>query len=113
MSDEGFHDVFFELHHGLPREGPGDDASTLRASLEQLGDGREPASHGVRSLLGASESGGPAADSAAIARRLHLLLPLVTIVVLLALGRSPMRAAFWGVMTAALMIAGCRLGVQA
>ena len=31
MSDDGFHDVFFELHSGLPREGPGDDASTLRA----------------------------------------------------------------------------------
>jgi len=29
--------------------------------------------------------------------RLHLLLPLVGIVVLLAFGRSPMRAAFWGV----------------
>ncbi len=32
--------------------------------------------------------------------RLHLLLPLVGIVALLALGRSPMRAAFWGVMLA-------------
>lgn len=29
--------------------------------------------------------------------RLHLLLPLVVIVVLLGMGRSPMRAAFWGV----------------
>jgi len=37
------------------------------------------------------ESGKVAAD------RLHLLLPLVGIVVLLAFGRSPMRAAFWGV----------------
>ncbi len=34
--------------------------------------------------------------------RLHLLGPLVVIVILLALGRSPMRAAFWGVVTAAL-----------
>lgn len=34
--------------------------------------------------------------------RLHLLLPLVLIVVMLALGRSPMRAAFWGVTAAAL-----------
>ncbi len=34
--------------------------------------------------------------------RLHLLLPLVAIVALLAIGRSPMRAAFWGVATAAL-----------
>jgi TRAP transporter 4TM/12TM fusion protein len=29
--------------------------------------------------------------------RLHLLLPLLVIVVMLAMGRSPMRAAFWGV----------------
>lgn len=34
--------------------------------------------------------------------RLHLLLPLGAIVLLLAMGRSPMRAAFWGVATAAL-----------
>ncbi len=32
-----------------------------------------------------------------VVERLHLLLPLVAIVTLLALGRSPMRAAFWGV----------------
>jgi len=32
--------------------------------------------------------------------RLHLLLPLAFIVGLLAMGRSPMRAAFWGVVTA-------------
>jgi TRAP transporter 4TM/12TM fusion protein len=32
--------------------------------------------------------------------RLHLLLPLGFIVLLLAMGRSPMRAAFWGVVTA-------------
>lgn len=32
--------------------------------------------------------------------RLHLLLPLVAIVILLAMGRSPMRAAFWGVTSA-------------
>ena len=31
--------------------------------------------------------------------RLHLLLPLLIIVVLLAQGRSPMRAAFWGVLS--------------
>jgi TRAP transporter 4TM/12TM fusion protein len=31
--------------------------------------------------------------------RLHLLLPLAAIVTLLALGRSPMRAAFWGVLS--------------
>jgi len=34
--------------------------------------------------------------------RLHLLLPLGFIVLLLAMGRSPMRAAFWGVVTALL-----------
>jgi TRAP transporter 4TM/12TM fusion protein len=32
--------------------------------------------------------------------RLHLLLPLGVIVLLLAMGRSPMRAAFWGVVSA-------------
>lgn len=41
------------------------------------------------------------ADPTPVAGRLHLLLPLVVIVLLLALGRSPMRAAFWGVLTAA------------
>ena len=35
--------------------------------------------------------------------RLHLLLPLVAIVVLLAMGRSPMRAAFWRVTSALVM----------
>lgn len=34
-----------------------------------------------------------------VMRRLHLLLPLLLIVVMLAAGRSPMRAAFWGVMS--------------
>ncbi len=36
----------------------------------------------------------------AVLPRLHLLLPLGFIVLLLAMGRSPMRAAFWGVVTA-------------
>ncbi len=36
-----------------------------------------------------------------IAARIHLLAPIIVIVVFLALGRSPMRAAFWGVITAA------------
>jgi len=36
-----------------------------------------------------------------VANRLHLLIPLIAIVVMLAMGRSPMRAAFWGVMSAA------------
>jgi len=35
--------------------------------------------------------------------RLHLLLPLAIIVVLLGMGRSPMRAAFWGVASALIM----------
>lgn len=38
-----------------------------------------------------------------ILERLHLLLPLAIIVVLLGMGRSPMRAAFWGVTTAFVM----------
>ncbi|MEE8477596.1 MAG: TRAP transporter fused permease subunit, partial [Gemmatimonadales bacterium] len=45
-------------------------------------------------------SGVQGEDSAGIRNRLHLLLPLVVIVVLLAMGRSPMRAAFWGVAAA-------------
>ncbi len=36
-----------------------------------------------------------------VSQRLYLLAPLVVIVALLASGRSPMRAAFWGVVTAA------------
>ena len=35
-----------------------------------------------------------------VAERAHLLLPIVAIVVMLAMGRSPMRAAFWGVVAA-------------
>jgi TRAP transporter 4TM/12TM fusion protein len=38
-----------------------------------------------------------------ISDKLHLLLPLVAIVILLAMGRSPMRAAFWGVSSALVM----------
>jgi len=38
--------------------------------------------------------------------RLHLLLPIGVIVVLLVLGRSPMRAAFWGVIVAAVVTLG-------
>ena len=41
-----------------------------------------------------------------IVDRLHLLLPLAIIVVLLGMGRSPMRAAFWGV-SAALWVMAC------
>ena len=37
-----------------------------------------------------------------IARRIHLLVPVLIIVLMLALGRSPMRAAFWGVITSVL-----------
>ena len=45
--------------------------------------------------------------------RIHLLLPVLIIVVMLALGRSPMRAAFWGVVVsvlAAYATAGTRPG---
>lgn len=42
-------------------------------------------------------AGSPAHQDEPVLPRLHLLLPLVFIVVLLAMGRSPMRAAFWGV----------------
>jgi TRAP transporter 4TM/12TM fusion protein len=38
-----------------------------------------------------------------VMNRLHLLLPLAIIVLLLAMGRSPMRAAFWGVASAFIM----------
>lgn len=44
--------------------------------------------------------GGPMGGREPILRRLHLLLPLGFIVLLLATGRSPMRAAYWGVVTA-------------
>jgi TRAP transporter 4TM/12TM fusion protein len=40
--------------------------------------------------------------------RLHLLLPLLGIVAMLALGRSPMRAAFWGVVLALAVAAVAR-----
>ncbi len=46
--------------------------------------------------------------------RLHLLVPLAVIVTLLAMGRSPMRAAFWGVVTGvavAMLRASTRLDV--
>ncbi len=36
---------------------------------------------------------------APVAHRIHLLLPIVVVVLMLALGRSPMRAAFWGVVS--------------
>ena len=39
----------------------------------------------------------------ALVQRLHLLVPIFVIVVFLALGRSPMRAAFWGAITAAIV----------
>jgi TRAP transporter 4TM/12TM fusion protein len=46
---------------------------------------------------------GSAQETEPILPRLHLLLPLVIIVVMLGMGRSPMRAAFWGVMSALIM----------
>jgi len=47
---------------------------------------------------------GKVGQKEAVLPRLHLLIPLVAIVILLGMGRSPMRAAFWGV-TSALVIA--------
>jgi len=50
-----------------------------------------------------------------VARRLHLLVPLLIIVVMLAMGRSPMRAAFWGVTSGfgiALIRPATRLGIE-
>jgi len=44
--------------------------------------------------------GGRLQNREPILPRIHLLLPLGFIVLLLAMGRSPMRAAFWGVVTA-------------
>jgi len=44
--------------------------------------------------------GGRLRNHEPILPRIHLLLPLGFIVMLLAMGRSPMRAAFWGVVTA-------------
>jgi TRAP transporter 4TM/12TM fusion protein len=45
---------------------------------------------------------GAVADSGPVLPRIHLLLPIVVIVIFLALGRSPMRAAFWGVVAGVL-----------
>jgi TRAP transporter 4TM/12TM fusion protein len=50
-----------------------------------------------RGLAGNSEQ----VSSSRLVDRIHLLAPIVVIVAFLALGRSPMRAAFWGVITAA------------
>lgn len=47
------------------------------------------------------EPGDAEGDDEPVLPRLHLLLPLVLLVVLLALGRSPMRAAFWAVVSGA------------
>ena len=44
--------------------------------------------------------GGVLRDREPVLPRLHLLIPLGFIVLLLAMGRSPMRAAFWGVVSA-------------
>jgi TRAP transporter 4TM/12TM fusion protein len=59
----------------------------FRACKRSLGDAAAPAASGR------------------LAERIHLLLPIGVIVVFLALGRSPMRAAFWGTVTAALAAA--------
>ena len=46
--------------------------------------------------------GSPTSRGEPVLGRLHLLLPVVIIVVMLAMGRSPMRAAFWGVVISVL-----------
>lgn len=50
----------------------------------------------------ASDDSGGSAVAERLARRVHLLLPIGIIVVMLAMGRSPMRAAFWGVVSSLL-----------
>lgn len=52
-------------------------------------------------------------DGPPVMGKLHLLIPLLIIVVLLAQGRSPMRAAFWGVTSAlalSLLVPSTRMG---
>jgi len=54
-------------------------------------------------------------DTEPVFDRLHLLLPLAAIVTLLAIGRSPMRAAFWGVasgLTLTFLRSATRLGMH-
>ena len=47
--------------------------------------------------------GSTATKSESVLDRIHLLLPVAIIVMMLALGRSPMRAAFWGVVSSLLV----------
>ena len=47
-------------------------------------------------------AGSPDARGEPVLGRIHLLLPVLIIVVMLAMGRSPMRAAFWGVVISVL-----------
>lgn len=52
--------------------------------------------------MGIEPTGGTAREP--VLNRIHLLLPVVLIVVFLAAGRSPMRAAFWGVVAAMALV---------
>lgn len=52
--------------------------------------------------MGIEPSGAHAREP--VANRVHLLLPVVLIVAFLAAGRSPMRAAFWGVVSALALV---------
>jgi TRAP transporter 4TM/12TM fusion protein len=52
----------------------------------------------AKTNLPSSTRGGPS-----VLERLHLLIPLGVIVAFLALGRSPMRAAYWGVMSGVIL----------
>ena len=62
--------------------------------------------HFRASKMGIEGSAGARSES--VLNRVHLLLPVLVIVLMLALGRSPMRAAFWGVVTSVLAASAVR-----
>ncbi len=49
------------------------------------------------------DASGQVEESGPVLPKIHLLIPIVIIVVFLAMGRSPMRAAFWGVVSCVLV----------
>lgn len=57
---------------------------------------------GASARPGSADGPGGVSGSEGLGRRIHLLLPIGIIVVMLAMGRSPMRAAFWGVISSVL-----------
>ena len=80
------------IHFSARRQQRAANASSARHDQAEL---NQPSSSSEPQLAEIEEGPQPSIRS-----RLHLLLPLVAIVALLALGRSPMRAAFWGVASA-------------